>query len=74
MSYHEINIFNDQAKAAAKAADHKAAGRKNVTITPAAPIAGYESVIVYDNTDGNSEVVCDKDGPPNIFIVESDGG
>jgi hypothetical protein len=73
MSYHEINIFNDLAKANAKAADHKAAGRKNVTLAPAAPMAGYESVIVYDNTDGKAEVIFDQDGPPNLFIVESDG-
>lgn len=73
MSYHEINIYNDLAKANAKAADHQAAGRKNVTVSPTAPSKGYESVIVYDNTNGKSEVLFDQDGPQNLFVVESDG-
>ena len=70
MSYHEINLFNDEGPAMAKAAQHRAAGRTNVAVTPR---PGYESVIVYDNTDGKAEVIFDKDGPPNLYLVESDG-
>ena len=73
MSYHEIDILDDAAKANAKAAEQKVAGRKNVTVTPRTSGQGYESVIVYDNTNGKAEVVFDKDGPPGLFVVESDG-
>ena len=70
MSYHEINLFDNEAGATAKAAEHKVAGRKNVKVTKK---PGYESVIVYDNTAGQSEVIFDQEGPPNLFVVESDG-
>ena len=70
MSYHEINIFNDAVKANTKASQHTAAGRINVTVTKP---PGHSSVIVYDNTNNQAEVIFDEDGPPNLFIVESDG-
>ncbi len=70
MSYHEIDIFDDEAKANEKAREHEAAGRQNITVTPK---PGLDALIVYDNRNEKSKVVLDADGPPSLFIVESDG-